>query len=122
MSPKRLSGKQALAAWPERLAAVADEPTDDALQRLCTLLDAVDRWVVDRWQAAGHDERVATLAGCRNDAREANRLVSDALREAGRRRAEETNRKRARIGPSDVAVGAPGARWGARPQEGPTAA
>ncbi len=44
---RRLSGRQALAAWPERLAAARTEPSDEGLQRLCSLLDAIDHWVAD---------------------------------------------------------------------------
>jgi hypothetical protein len=80
MSAKRLTGRQALAAWPDRLAAVNAEPTDDNLQRLCSLLDAIDRWVVQRWGTAGHGDRRATLAAHRREARAANRLVSEAAK------------------------------------------
>jgi hypothetical protein len=80
MSAKRLTGRQALAAWPERLAAVNAEPTDENLQRLCGLLDAIDRWVVQRWGTAGHDDRGATLAAHRREVREANRHVSATAR------------------------------------------
>ncbi len=80
MSTNRLSGRQALAAWPERLAAVRTEPSDEGLQRLCSLLDAIDRWVVERWGTASHENRMASLAGCRAEAREANGLVADVLR------------------------------------------
>jgi hypothetical protein len=80
MSAKRLTGRQALATWPERLAAVTAEPTDENLQRLCTLLDDVDRWIVQRWGTAGHDDRRATLADLRREARQANRLVSTTAR------------------------------------------
>jgi hypothetical protein len=78
MSAKRLTGRQALAAWPERLAAVNAEPADENLQRLCGLLDAIDRWVVQRWNTAGHDDRMDELAARRREARAANRLVSEA--------------------------------------------
>jgi hypothetical protein len=77
---RRLSGRQALTAWPERLADVKAEPSDEGLQRLCSLVDVIDRWVVERWDAPGHEDRMASLAACRADAREANRLVSDVLR------------------------------------------
>jgi hypothetical protein len=80
MSAKRLTGRQAIAAWPERLAAVNAEPTDENLQRLCGLLDAIDRWVVQRWGTAGHDDRRATLAAHRREAREANRHVAATAR------------------------------------------
>jgi hypothetical protein len=76
----RLTGRTAVAVWPERLGEVREEPTDANLQRLCVLLDAIDTWVVQRWDKAGHDERMATLVGCRHQAREANRLVSEAQR------------------------------------------
>ena len=77
---RRLTGKAALSAWPARLAALRAEPTDDNLQRLCALLDGIDSWVVQRWDKRGHDDRLATLAQCRREAREANRLVSAAQR------------------------------------------
>jgi beta-phosphoglucomutase-like phosphatase (HAD superfamily) len=80
MSAKRLTGRQALAVWPERLAGVNAEPTDENLQRLCSLLDAIDRWVVQRWGTAGHDDRRTTLAAHRREAREANRYVSATAR------------------------------------------
>jgi hypothetical protein len=80
MSAQRLTGRQARAAWPERLAAVTEEPTDDHLQRLCSLVDAIDRWVVQRWGAAGHDDRMAELASRRSEARAANHQVSNAAR------------------------------------------
>jgi hypothetical protein len=102
---RRLTGRAAIGAWSERLAVVRAEPTDENLQRLCTLLDAVDAWVVRQWGEPGHDERRSTLAAMRAEAW-ANRLVSDALRETGRRRAEETNRKRATARPSAVASAA----------------
>jgi hypothetical protein len=82
---KRLTGRQALAAWPEEFAVA--EPTDDHLQRLCALLDAIDRWVVQRWGDAGHDERLAAFADCRRDARRANQLVGTTLQRAKASRA-----------------------------------
>ncbi len=84
---RRLSGRQALAAWPERLAAVRTEPSDEGLQRLCSLLDAIDRWVVERWDAPGHSDRLASLTGCRHEARQAAALVSATLRDAKATRA-----------------------------------
>jgi hypothetical protein len=80
MSAQRLTGRQALAIWPERLAGVEAEPADDHLQRLCTLLDAIDRWVVQRWGTAAHDERRDELAARRREARAANRLVAEAAK------------------------------------------
>ncbi len=77
---KRLTARAALDAWPERLAEVRVDPTDDNLQRLCCLIDAVDGWVVQRWGTAGHDERRAQLSAMRVEAREANRQVSVAQR------------------------------------------
>jgi hypothetical protein len=80
VSVKRLTGRQAIAAWPDRLAAVEAEPTDENLQRLCSLLDAIDRWVVQRWGGVGHDARMAELAARRSEARAANHQVSTAAR------------------------------------------
>ena len=77
---KRLTGRAAVAAWPERLAAMKAEPTDENLQRLCALLDVVDRWIVQRWATAGHNERLLELATMRGEAREAKRLAAMAQR------------------------------------------
>lgn len=111
MSAKRLSGKAALDAWPERLAEVQSQPSDEALQRLCALLDAVDAWVVQRWDKPGHDDRMATFANMRAEAQEVNRLVSASIRgrqaEAGR--ANGARRTRERAVPSPVALPAVGA-------------
>ncbi|HSH59701.1 MAG TPA: hypothetical protein VK988_08705 [Acidimicrobiales bacterium] len=123
MSTKpRLTGRTAIAAWPERLAEVREEPTDENLQRLCHLLDIVDAWIVQRWDKPGHEERMAALIACRAEAREANRLVSGALRDAARRRAEQTNRKRAAAKASGVASALPGRGSVLDCQDGPTAA
>ncbi len=92
---RRLTGKAALSAWPARLATVKAEPTDENLQRLCALLDGIDSWVVQRWDKRGHDERLATLAECRRQAREANRLVSAALRKPSEARAAALAKARA---------------------------
>jgi hypothetical protein len=97
MSAQRLTGRQALAVWPEHLAAVNAEPADDHLQRLCSLLAAIDRWVVQRWGAAGHDDRMADLAARRREARAANRLVSEA---AKTKREAAGRANRARQGPA----------------------
>ena len=77
---KRLTGRAAIEAWPERLAEVRTEPSDENLQRLCSLLDAVDQWIVQRWEKPGHEDRMATFANMRAEAREANRLVSVSIR------------------------------------------
>ncbi|HSH61277.1 MAG TPA: hypothetical protein VK988_16875 [Acidimicrobiales bacterium] len=123
MSTKpRLTGRTAIAAWPERLGEVRREPTDENLQRLCHLLDAIDQWIVQRWDKPGHEERMAALTACRAEAREANRLVSGALREAARRRAEQTNRKRAAAKASDVASALPGRGSVQDCEDGPEAA
>lgn len=119
---RRLTAKAAVTDWPELLAAVRAEADDDNLQRLCSLLDAVDRWVCQRWGTAGHDERRASLAAMRADAREANRLVSGTSRETGRRRAEETNRKRAVARASYVARAVPGPHRVEDSRDGPSAA
>lgn len=68
---KRLRGKAALDTWPERLAAVKQDPTDDNLQALCSLLDEADSWVVRGWGGARHDDRRATLRRMRAEARDA---------------------------------------------------
>ena len=77
---KRLTGRAAVTAWPERLAAMKAEPTDENLQRLCSLLDVVDRWIVQRWGTAGHGDRLVELALMRGEAREAKRVASTAQR------------------------------------------
>ncbi len=123
MSTKpRLTGRTAIAAWPERLGEVRREPTDENLQRLCHLLDVVDGWIVQRWQTPGHEERRAILASLRTEALEANGLVSEAQREAGRRKAEQVNRRRAASRASVVAGGALGRGSESDHEDGPAAA
>lgn len=119
---KRLTGRAALAEWPGRLAAVQAEPTDSNLQRLCNLLDTIDRWIVQRWGTAGHVERLSALASFRAVARQANQLVSAASRETGRRRAQQTNRKRAVSRASDVAGAVPRPKPVQDTPDGPAAA
>jgi hypothetical protein len=80
MTPRRPTGRQAVDQWSRRLDEVMDDPTDDRLQRLCGLLDAIDAWVVAGWGGRDHDERMAILSACRKDARAANRAVGRALR------------------------------------------
>ncbi len=123
MSTKpRLTGRTAVAAWPERLGEVREEPTDENLQRLCHLLDVVDGWIVQRWQMPGHGERRAILVSLRTEARQANGLVSEAQREAGRRKAEQVNRRRAVSRASGVASVAPGRGSESDHEDGPAAA
>ncbi len=83
MTTKRLTGKAAQEAWPARLTEARLNPSDEALQRLCGLLDAIDAWVVRRWRSQGHQERREALAQARREAAEVNRAVSEAVR-AGR--------------------------------------
>ena len=108
---KRLTGKAAIEAWPARLAEVRDEPSDENLQRLCALLDAVDQWVVQRWQKPGHDDRMTTFANMRAEAREANRLVSLSIRarQAEVGRANGARRTEDRPVPSPAPLSAAGA-------------
>ncbi len=123
MSTKaRLTGRTAIAAWPERLGEVREEPTDENLQRLCHLLDVVDGWIVKRWQTPDHEERRAILTSLRSEAREANGLVSEAQRETGRRKAEQVNRKRAVSRASGVAGDASGRGSESDHGDGPAAA
>lgn len=112
---KRLTGRAAIEAWPERLTEVQAEPTDENLQRLCSLLDAVDQWVVQRWEKPGHDDRMATFANMRAEAREANRLVSVSIRTRQGERGRLNGAKRAqhRAVPSPAPLSA---------DEGPTTA
>ncbi|HEV2809762.1 MAG TPA: hypothetical protein VGV93_05105 [Acidimicrobiales bacterium] len=85
--------------------------TDDNLQRLCSLLDVVDHWVVDRWEKPRHDDRMTTFANMRAEAREANRLVSLSIRarqvEVGR--ANGARRTEDRPVPSPAPLSAAGA-------------
>ncbi len=71
MTTKRLTGRAALEAWPARLTEARLNPTDEALQRLCSLLDAVDAWVCRRWGQKGHQERRSALSQLRSEAAEA---------------------------------------------------
>ncbi len=119
---RRLSGRQALAAWPERLAAVRTEPSDEGLQRLCSLLDAIDRWVVERWGTASHQNRMASLAACRAEAREANGLVSGVLRAKQAARGAKNLAQRRSLGRSTVARAHATAPTGEDSGRGPRAA
>ncbi len=105
---RRLGGKAALDAWPARLAEVQAEPMDEHLQRLCSLLDAVDSWVLQRWGKPGHDDRMATFANMRAEAREANRLVSLSIRnrqaEVGRANGARRTQNRAVPSPEPLAA------------------
>lgn len=89
MTTRAPRGRAAVDAWPERLAAVKTDPTDENLQRLCNLLDAVDAWVVLGWDS--HPKRREILAELRVDARRANRLVAEA---GARSKAERTAKSR----------------------------
>ncbi len=101
---KRLTGRAALDAWPERLAEVRTQPTEETLQHLCSLLDAVDHWVVQRWDKPGHEDRMAGFAKMRAEAREANRLVSVSIRtrQAEVGRANSARRSQDRAVPSSA--------------------
>lgn len=99
---KRLRGKAALATWPERLAAVKNEPTEDNLQRLCSVLDEADAWVVRGWGGARHDDRRATLRRMRAEARDAQAFVTAASR---KRQAAQAAARRPRKAPATTAVG-----------------
>lgn len=120
---KRLTGRAALAEWPSRFAVVQAEPTDSNLQRLCTLLDVIDRWIVQRWGTSGHADRLASLANCRAEARSANRLVSEAQRSrspaqtAALAKAREARDRRPTV-PKPLAAGS----GGLGPEDGPAAA
>ncbi len=105
---KRLTGRGALDAWPERLAEVQAEPTDENLQRLCTLLDAVDQWIVQRWGKPGHADRMTTFAKMRAEAREVNRSVSLSIRakQAETGRVNGAKRAQDRAVPSPAALSA----------------
>lgn len=80
MTTRTPRGQKAVDAWPDRLAQTMSDPTDENLQSLCTLMDAIDAWVVQGWERRGHVERLDVLRRCRADAREANRAVTEALR------------------------------------------
>ncbi len=117
---RRLTGKAALAAWPSRLATVKADPTDENLQRLCVLLDDIDSWVVQRWDKPGHDDRLATLAECRRQAREANRLVSAASRKPSEARAAALAKARAAAAAKRLQEAPPSAPKRLRGGSGPT--
>lgn len=87
--------KVRLADWPARMAAVEAERSDDALQRLCAVLDVADADVCRRWDEPGHDQRRARLASMRAEARRANRLVSEAQRVGRSARVAKGNATRA---------------------------
>lgn len=72
----------AVAAWPDQFAAVMDDPCDDHLQSLCTLLDVMDGEIVRRWGGPGHGDRLASLAGFRAAATVANASVAAAVTES----------------------------------------
>jgi hypothetical protein len=72
---QRLTGRAALEAWPERMRELRADPSDETLQRLCSLLDTVDGWIVARWGKDGHQERRSQLKELRKQAREAATLV-----------------------------------------------
>lgn len=91
---KRLRGKAALDTWPERLAAVKNEPTEDNLQRLCSVLDEADAWVVRGWGGARHNDRRATLRRMRAEARDAQSLVTAATRRRQEAQGKAAARKR----------------------------
>jgi hypothetical protein len=92
---KRLTGRAALNAWPEHCQRCRTERTDESLQRLCGLLDALDHWVVQRWGQKGHQERREALTACRADARECNALEGDLRSDAAQKRGEAGARARA---------------------------
>lgn len=91
----RLTGRAALDAWPGLSARCRAERSDESLQRLCSLLDALDRWIVQRWGQKGHQDRRAALRTCRADARECNAMVGSGRTEALQKRGEAGSRARA---------------------------
>ncbi len=95
---KRLRGKAALATWPERLAVVKNEPTEDNLQRLCSVLDEADAWVVRGWGGARHDDRRATLRQMRAEARDAQALVTARKRQEAQGKAAARKLKAPPVG------------------------
>lgn len=91
---KRVRGKAALDTWPHRLAAVKNEPTEDNLQALCSVLDEADSWVVRGWGGARHDQRRATLRRMRAEARDGQALVTAATRKRQEAQGKAAARKR----------------------------
>ena len=71
-----------LADWPQRLAAVRAEPSDENLQRLVAIVDLADAALVRRWGRAGHDHRRSRLDTMRTEAADARVLVATASRAA----------------------------------------
>lgn len=54
--------KTALAAWADQMQTVRDTPTSETLDSLCTLLDVMDRELVQHWKQPGHGEDGKRLA------------------------------------------------------------
>jgi hypothetical protein len=98
---KRPRDSAAVKAWPDALYQVTLHPTEENLDRLCNLLDAIDAWVVRAHGKPYYAERRRFLTECRKESWEANRRVSEASRErqaaAGRERMER-RRNRAAVG------------------------
>ena len=80
MTTPRLRGNAAIAAWPDRLEAVQADPTEENLQRLCNLLDAVDAKVVQSWDKPSRSALLLDFRRMRAEARQANALVTQASR------------------------------------------
>jgi hypothetical protein len=78
--------KTALAAWPDHIKAVHDEPNGETLDSLCTLLDVMDGEIVRLWGTDGHADRMDQFRISRAAAKEANVYVTTTLTERARER------------------------------------
>jgi hypothetical protein len=87
---RRPRDSAAVKAWPDAVYQVTLHPTEENLDKLCNLLDAVDAWVVRAHGKPYYTERARFLSECLAQTREANRRVTEAARErqaaAGRER------------------------------------
>jgi hypothetical protein len=80
----------AVKAWPDAVYQGTLHHTEEKLDKLCNLLDAIDAWVVRAHGKPYYAERARFLSECLAQTREANCRVTEAWRErkaaAGRER------------------------------------
>jgi NTP pyrophosphatase (non-canonical NTP hydrolase) len=69
------------------------EPTDENLQKLCSLLDILDAWVVQGWDS--HPDRRRTLSRLRGEAGEVRQAVEARNRSRSAERAAAAKAKKA---------------------------
>ena len=89
---RRPTPRQAIDQWPGMLQLTLNQPTDLHLQKLCSLLDIVDAWVVKGWDS--HPDRRRTLSMLRSEAAEANRAVNAEMRSQKAQRGATANAAR----------------------------